>query len=135
MDVVNQLARRRADTDQSLRDLARGTGASLSSLTGLENGSAWPAWTSLARYAAAVNAALAIPGDEDVPVPVALRSKMPRKQRHSAMAYARRIEVRPATLYDAFREGGTPNSRVVFYLATALDCPITVIDADPSALS
>ncbi|CAM4008547.1 helix-turn-helix domain-containing protein [Janibacter anophelis] len=132
MELAGELTGRRYALGLSLRDLTAATGRSLSTLTSLEQGSAWPSWATLTDYATAVGTDIVVPGHEGEDVLLVLRRLMPRRIGESARAVAWAVGVSPTTLYARFREGGRPSSRVVLAVACDIGCPVLVTDALPA---
>lgn len=129
VELSRDLEKRRYDAGLGLRELAKLTGRSLSTLTAVETGSTWPTWATMTDYAEHVGARLVVPGSEDVAVPVALRARMTRRTGDSMSAIARRVDVSRTTLHGQFQPDGRPSSRIVLAVSCELGCPITPIDA------
>lgn len=129
MALAFDLEKRRYDAGLGLRELAKLTGRSLSTLTAVETGSTWPTWATMTAYAEHVGSRLVVPGSEDDAVPVALRARMTRRTGDAVSTVARHVGVSNTTLYGQFQPDGRPSSRIVLAVSCELGCPVVLIDA------
>lgn len=99
-ELVGRLVDAREEAGLSLRQMSRATGVSLSVLTGMEQGSAWPRLSTATAVAGATGRQVCVDGRADVVEAVLARGREARRSEHKlAMAAG----LRPQTVY-ALRE-------------------------------